>query len=62
MSLKKTNEFIKANNEFLTQLYNDKFDYHTDNNDAADTKLENILEDDTYFSKVKNIYNSAKTF
>lgn len=56
----KTNEFIKANNEFLTQLYNDKFDYHTDNNDAADTKLENILENNTYFPKVKNIYDSAK--
>ena len=57
---KKTNEFIKANNEFLTQLYNDKFDYHTDNNNSADSKLENILENNTYFSKVKNIYNSAK--
>lgn len=56
----KTNEFIKANNEFLTQLYNDKFDYHTDNNNSADSKLENILENNTYFSKVKNIYNSAK--
>lgn len=56
----KTNDFINANNEYFTQLYNDNFDYHYNDDADANTKIEDILKNSTYFSKIKNIYNSAK--
>lgn len=56
----KTNEFVQANHNFLIQLYNDNFDYHTTDSDA-DTKIENILKNSTYFAKIKDIYNKAKS-
>ena len=55
-----TNDFINANNEYFTQLYNDNFDYHYNDADDANNKIEDILKNSTYFSKIKNIYNSAK--
>ena len=56
----KTDDFVNLNNQFLNQLRDDKFDYHTNNTTDANSKVEEILNNDDYFKKIKDIYDSAK--